>query len=511
MNIMKKFSSNLFGLMMLLFISFQTRAQLTVSGEVRTRTEYRDGVGTLKLKGNGYSFFTSQRTRLSLDYRISHIVFHTTIQDTRVWGQDIATISNTDGNRLGLHEGWAEIQLANKSDTSFRHSAVDYFAVKIGRQEIIYDDSRLLGNLDWLQQARRHDAIVFKLKHEGWQADLGVAFNQNTDAYNYNGTYYPAANVQPYVKDSKGNLTATPAAFIPLINSNGFSAKNGTPAVVSIASSNGAYENYKALEYLYVAKTFNKTKVSVIGLADQFGKYGNDSIRNIAGTDTGYIYGKRFNRKGVYSRFTTGVYINSFLDNQKAFELTASAYYQTGKDRDGQKLSAYSGSVALTYAKYNFSYAAGWDYLSGDDAFSASTKSHRFDPLYGTPHKFWGLMDYFYVVTGSPTGGLSNPFAKIRYCGARKRFTAEVAYHYFNLAKNQRSSSGQAIKKYLGSEVDLVTTYELNKITTLEYGFGVMAASRSMEYAKGITPNTANLTGYWSYLMITIKPEFIFK
>ena len=120
-------------------------------------------------------------------------------------------------------------------------------------------------------------------------------------------------------------------------------------------------------------------------------------------------------------------------------------------------------------------------------------------------------MDYFYVITGSPTGGLSDPFAKIKYRGAGKRFTAEVNYHYFSLAKNQKDLSGQAIKKYLGSEVDLVTTYALNKITTLEYGFSLMAATKSMEYAKGITPGTANLTAYWSYLMIIIKPEFIFK
>jgi hypothetical protein len=63
----------------------------------------------------------------------------------------------------------------------------------------------------------------------------------------------------------------------------------------------------------------------------------------------------------------------------------------------------------------------------------------------------------------------------------------------------------------LGSEFDLVTNYALNKVTTLEYGFSVMAATKSMEYAKNITPNTAKLTGTWTYLMITIKPEFLFK
>ena len=156
-------------------------------------------------------------------------------------------------------------------------------------------------------------------------------------------------------------------------------------------------------------------------------------------------------------------------------------------------------------------YTVGWDYVSGDDAFSSSTVNHRFDPLYGTPHKFWGYMDYFYVGTGSPKGGLSNPYLKTKYTSTNKRLNASLDYHYFALAKDQKDISGNAINKYLGSEVDLVTSYSLNKFTTVEWGFSVMAASESMEYAKGIVPGTANLTATWSYLSINIKPEFLFK
>ncbi len=276
-------------------------------------------------------------------------------------------------------------------------------------------------------------------------------------------------------------------------------------------STNGLYQYYKALQYLYTAKTFNKIKLTGLILADHFSKYLNDSVINIAGTDTGYIYGKRFNQKGVNSRITSGVLLNSILDKKKTFALTAGFYYQTGKDRDAKKLSAYTSTVSLAYTKNKFTYTAGWDYVSGNDAFSTSATNHRFDPLYGTPHKFWGFMDYFYVGTGSPSGGLSDPFAKIKYAGTNKRFTAELGYHHFSLAKDQKDASGNAINKYLGSEFDLVTNYSINKITDLEYGFSLMAAGKSMEYAKNITPNTANLTGLWSYLMITIKPEFLFK
>src|SRR6185369_17459681 len=98
----------------------------------------------------------------------------TAIQDVRVWGQDASTINRTTSDPydgLMIHEAWAEISLV---DTG---KVVKNFTLKIGRQELLYDDSRLLGNLDWLQQARRHDAIVFKLLNKGWQADAGFAFN----------------------------------------------------------------------------------------------------------------------------------------------------------------------------------------------------------------------------------------------------------------------------------------------------------------------------------------------
>jgi hypothetical protein len=511
---MAKILKNCFSVMMFLIIvscSLPAIAQLTISGQLRTRTELRDGLGTLILKNNSPSFFTSQRSRLTFNYKTSRVIFQTSLQDVRVWGQDASTISNADGNRLGVHEASAEILFSNKKDTSFKHSPVDYFAVKIGRQELMYDDSRLLGNLDWLQQARRHDAIVLKFLNKGWQADLGAAFNQNTDAFNYNGTYYTPANVLPYVKDSKGNLAITPANFIPFNNSAGISSKTGAPSLQTMPSTNGLYQDYKALQYLYVSKTFGRTKVSGLILSDQFGKYINDSVKNIADADTGYIYGKRFNQKGVNTRITAGVLLNSFLDKKKTFALTAGYYYQAGKDRDDIKLNAFTSTLALAYTKNKFTYTAGWDYVSGNNSFSTSTVNHRFDPLYGTPHKFWGFMDYFYVGTGAPTGGLSDAYAKIKYTSFNKRFVTGLDYHHFSLANNQKDVNGNAINKYLGSEFDLVTDYSINKMTTLEYGFSLMAATKSMEYAKNISPDAAKLTGIWSFLMIIIKPEFLFK
>lgn len=487
------------------------KAQLSLTGQLRTRTELRDGYGTLETSGSQPAFLTSQRARLNFNYRSPRVIFQASVQDVRVWGADASTINNADGSRLSIHEAWAEIILANAKDTSFAHPAVQYFSVRIGRQELIYDDQRLLGNLDWLQQARRHDAVVFKLLHKGWQADLGAAFNQNTDAINYNGTFYTPANVPPYVKDSKGNLAPTPAGLLPLTNSAGLSAKNGTPSLATTPSTNGMNQDYKAMQFLYAAKKFNQTKITGLLFADEFGKYISDSVRNIAGTDTGYIYGRRFNQSGVNARVTAGLLLTSLLDREKHWSLQAGFYYQTGKDRDGLNLAAYTSTLSLTHVQGLFSESIGWDYLSGNDAFSSSTTNHRFDPLYGTPHKFWGSMDYFYAASGSATGGLNNPFLKTKYTAPHGRLTLGLDYHYFGLAAAQKDNKGAQLNKYLGSEIDVIADYNLNKVTTLELGACWLAASRSMEYAKGITPGTARLNAAWAYLQINIRPDFLEK
>lgn len=479
---------------------FHGTAQFSLTGQLRTRTEVRDGYGTLEIKGNTPAFFTSQRARLNFNYRSSRVIFQASLQDVRIWGADASTINNADGGRLSVHEAWADIILANAKDSSLPKSAVDYFSIKIGRQELVYDDQRLLGNLDWLQQARRHDAAVFKLQHKGWQADLGAAFNQNSDAIGYNGTFYTPANVPPYVKDSKGNLAPAPAGMAPLTNASGISAKNGAPLLASAAGTNGMNQLYRSMQFLYLAKKFGDTRIAGLALADQFGKYSFDSVRNIAGTDTGYIYGHRFNRSGVNTRLTAGVLLTSQLGLQKEWSLQAGYYYQTGRNRDGANLGAYTTTLSISYAPRNFSLTAGWDYLTGG-----------FDPLYGTPHKFWGSMDYFYAAAGSPAAGLNNPFLKGKYISPGKRFSAELAYHYFGLADNGKDAKGNAVSKYLGSEVDATLNYGLNKITSIELGASLMAATHSMEYAKDIAAGAARLTAGWAYLQVNIRPDFFSK
>ena len=98
-----------------LLIAILGNAQFSLVGQLRTRTEVRDGLGNLAPKGAKAAVFTSQRTRLTFGYKWDRVTFGAAVQDVRVWGQDASSISNADGARLMLHEGWADVVLANSA------------------------------------------------------------------------------------------------------------------------------------------------------------------------------------------------------------------------------------------------------------------------------------------------------------------------------------------------------------------------------------------------------------
>ncbi len=521
----KRQKIRVFSLMVLLILStLLIDAQFTLTGQLRTRTEVRNGYGNLVLEGSKSAAFTSQRTRLIFGYKWDRLTFGASIQDVRVWGQDASTISNADGSRLMLHEGWADLTLFNKADTTIKTKGIDLMNIKIGRQELSYDDVRLIGNLDWLQQGRRHDMVLLKTVHKGWQIDLGYAFNQNTDAFGVTGTSYVPGNIPAYIKNSTGTLSAVPAGIVPLTSGGSMannSSKTGNPVFTNPPGTNTASQNYKSFYSVYVSRKFNQTKLSALFFNDHFGKYRLDSVAS----NGGYVYGRRFvssggtdvfDYSGTSSRFTYGLMVNHTIGNTSGFgkiAIQAAYYFQSGENRDGVSLDAYHYTVSATYQKGKMSFTPGYDVLSGNDAVSPSGKDNRFDPLYGTPHRHWGYMDYFYVGTGSAAGGLKNPYFKVKYTG--NTLTAGIDFHLFSIDKDMKKADGTTIDKNLGNEFDLVLNYSMNKFTNIELGYSIMNATSSMAFAKGqaTTDAVADLykkTGNWFYAMIRFTPDFFY-
>ena len=440
--------------LLLLYNGFYKKAaaQLALSAQLRTRTELRDGQGSPLPKGANPAFFTSQRTRLNVGYNMYRLKFGVTLQDVRVWGQDVSTINRTttaDNNGLMLHEAWAEILL---TDTTLKNKAL---SLKIGRQELVYDDQRLIGNLDWLQQARRHDAAVLKYETKSWMLHLAAAFNQNRE--NSAGTIY-----------------------------------NSTPAGNYTATTNGG-SMYKSMQFLYAGRKLTNGNVSFLFFTDQFSKYHMDTVNNAAV--------KTF-EQGSWGRATTGVYFTNTFN--KKFTTTASAYYQFGKTSAAQKLSAYllSGIVQYSFTK-KLSAAAGIDYTSGG---TNGATSKTFDPLYGTPHKFWGLMDYFYAASPFGKNGLTDYYIKTRYKASDKCWLA-ADFHQFNSA----AAITNFDSKNLGQEIDIIGNYSITKQINIEGGYCHFFATSLLTSPAVKNVANAKTNNNWAYVMINIRPDFLFK
>ena len=456
MYIKKKFVCTVLSLLFCVLIHLSVHAQLSASGQFRLRTEFRDGQGAPLPEGTNPAFFISQRTRLNIGYQMYRLKFGLSLQDVRVWGQDVSTINRTttqNNDGLMLYEAWAEIQL---TDSTLRNKAL---SLKIGRQELVYDDQRLIGNLDWLQQGRRFDAAVFKYETANWMIHLAAAYNQNQE--NNSGTVY----------------NATPPGNYP-------------------ASTNGA-SMYKSLEFLYIGKKLNTGNISFLFFTDQFSKYSVDTVNKIAVKNY---------QGSTWSRATTGFYLNKSFHK---IGITASAYYQFGKSSSGQNLSA---ALLSGFARYSLSkkISAGFgiDYTSGGQT---GTTSNNFDPLYGTPHKFWGFMDYYYAASPFGTGGLADYYVKWKDQLSEKSWLTADIHQFSSAASIVVPADPSNNNKSFGQELDLIYSYNLTKEINFEGGYGhfwstALLSSPNVKNVPNAKPNSN-----WAYIQINIRPDFLLK
>ncbi|MEQ9231682.1 MAG: alginate export family protein, partial [Cyclobacteriaceae bacterium] len=113
----------------------EVTAQMTISAEVRPRTEFRNGFKTLTEDSKDASFFTEQRSRLYLDYADSAFKFRVSFQDVRIWGETTQIFKEEYGKTF-LSEAWGQYYFTNS------------LSVKVGRQIISYDNQRFIGGLE---------------------------------------------------------------------------------------------------------------------------------------------------------------------------------------------------------------------------------------------------------------------------------------------------------------------------------------------------------------------------
>jgi hypothetical protein len=159
----------------------------------------------------------------------------------------------------------------------------------------------------------------------------------------------------------------------------------------------------------------------------------------------------------------------------------------------------------------------GVDILSGTDIDEFSGQSSTFDPLFGTHHKFYGFMDYFYVGNANSqlveentrySVGLVDIYANALY-NITEEFAVRGDFHYFlseaDLYENGRGSD-KAESNYLGTEFDLTLNYKPNKSTVFTLGSSMMLPSENMGIIKDYDTTEPQ---FWGYLMMDLMPSIL--
>ena len=316
------------------------------------------------------------------------------------------------------------------------------FFAQLGRQSLVYDDERILGGLDWNIAGRYHDALKLGYANPNNQLHLIFAFNQN-DETKIGGTYYQQNGAQPY-------------------------------------------KNMQTFWYHYFS-SYTPFDASLL-------------FMNL-GMETGDAATKESHTRYLQ---TMGTYI-TYKDN--GWNVDGAFYYQMGKNLNAEKVSAFMASLQVAYAFASSSLEPTWtivasaDYLSGNSG--GSDKYKAFNPLYGTHHKFYGAMDYFYAsdfVSGYAPGLFDKRLGVL--FRASDKVDMDLNYHHFSTAAKL-----SGLKKALGSEMDYQINWSVMKDVKLSAGYSIMRGTETMDVVKG-----GNHKSWqdWGWISVNINPRVLF-
>lgn len=407
--------------------------KVKITGEVRPRTELRNGFKKPMRSAIDPAIFTEQRTRLNAMYSSDKFDATISLQDVRMWGA-VSQIYKTDPSLSNVYEAYAKYKFSPKS------------GIAVGRMALNYDNSRFLGSLAWAQQARSHDLALYTVQDSSYKFHLGVAFNQDASTPEFaklNSTFYTGVN------------------------------------------------NYKTMQFAWFHKDAGDYNFSLLALNNGV-EHGVVDTSKVRFSQTWGFIGKKV--KG---------------DVKGTLEL----YAHTGEDAGGNQMDGYLAAASITFGQIKKApLTIGADYLSGTPA--GSSVNSAFSPMYGTNHKFYGLMDYFYVGNGHSNAGLFDAYLKTKFKVGDK---SALVVHLHNFAAtvdvaDPTSTTGENLSSQLGQEIDLVYVVKLSKAVNFKLGYSQLFKTTTMDAIKGVY-NATNLSDYngWAWAMLTFKPTFYSK
>lgn len=402
----------------------------TVGAQIRPRFEYRHGFKKPLVDGLKPAAFVEQRSRIWFDYGNKKFRLHLNLQDVRMWG-NTDQIYKSDASLFNAYEAYGEYFINNK------------WSVKIGRQALNYDNARFMGNLDWAQQGRSHDALLLKYNNKASKLQIHAGGGLNSDA--------TEPKFLSYEKYNKSNN--------------------------------------KHMEFVWMNKKWDKLDLSVL--------IHNDGREKADSTTA--------NRQ-------TFAVIPGYAISEK-LKINAEAYFQMGKNAADQDVNAQFFSLSATFKTNLTPITLGVDYATGTKYDADANTDNSWNPLYGTNHKFYGFMDYFYVGNGhgqlGRNSGLTDIYLKTKFTlGSKKRSLLAGHVHYFMSPVEliDLNDPTKTVSTGLGTEIDLVYTYKVTKGVTANVGYSHMFDTESMKHIKNM-PDAKTGTNNWAWLQVNFSTD----
>ena len=406
---------------------FNIDAQLVTRGELRVGGFHGDS-----LDKEHVSHFALGKYRITADYKRSWLEVKLSPQFSGIWGQASAGVN--------LYEGWAKLQ-----------SEKGLF-LKIGRQELAYDDGRIIGNDDWTMTAPTHDVLKLGYDGDNHKVHLLAAYNQNAENID-NGNSYYSGGLQPYkTMQTLWYHYDTPKKMF------GISLMGMNIGMQSVREEEPQTNYYQQLVGTYMA--FRPKHWSLEGAFY-------------------YQLGKEEHGMPI-DAFMASAKLN--VDPSEKFNLFAGYDYLSGDKYFNIRPDGHLGLVFH-------------DKLRG------------FNAIFGSHHEFYGAMDFFYMsnYVGGFTPGLQN-----LYFGGNvkpvKDLNLNAAYHYYAIA----TDLDYLDSKTLGHEVDFSASYAFHKAVSISAGYTYMSGSETMVILQQIQEVTEQRQLHWSWVMLSVKPTLFY-
>jgi len=435
-------------LLILLFTISNSFAQFEIDGQLRMRGQLLHGYKKPVAKEVDPAFHIGQRTRLNLKYKNDKISTLLSIQDVRVWGD--ANIVNPTGvkgksfNTIDVYEAWVQFKLGENS------------ILKLGRQEMKYDDQRHISWRNWWDRGQTYDAILYSYKNKasGFQLDLSSSYNS-------------------IKQDLTGNNYSEGTAYFGNVNP------------------------IQTQTFIYLKKKFNNFYVSLTGIGAGYQKEDTPNV--------------------IYMTYTEGLHLNYNATKKSKDGLFGkfNAFIQNGKNITGKKINANMLTAQLGYRllEKRLELSAGIEMLSGNDAYETDADywktDHTYNLLYGARHPYYeGYLDWFVIPKSAFNAGIQTLSFNLNY-KLDKSNILKFAFNHVAVNNNvKKMVDGNTLKVDKGTALvqtlDFTYIKSFNKIISLMSGISYAMPSDEFLGLKNVTDPGKN---YFIYTMLTVKPK----